>query len=44
MKKISIAGPLGVLSIFPAATTTEVEDVDSGPPGGVVDISGNGHH
>jgi hypothetical protein len=30
-----MAGHLGVLSVFPAAITTEVEDdVDGGPPGG----------
>jgi hypothetical protein len=34
MLKTSIAGPCGVLSRFPAATTTEVEDVDGEPPGG----------
>jgi hypothetical protein len=33
--------PLGVLSVFSAAATTEVEDVDGEPPGGVVNISSN---
>jgi hypothetical protein len=32
LKKTSTAGPLGVLSVFPATATTEVEDVDGGPP------------
>jgi hypothetical protein len=27
-----MAAPLGVLSVFPAVATTEVEDVDGGPP------------
>jgi hypothetical protein len=30
-----------VLSVFSAAATTEVEDVDGEPPGGVVGISSN---
>jgi hypothetical protein len=29
-----MAGPLGVLLIFSATATTEVEDVDGGPLGG----------
>jgi hypothetical protein len=29
-----MAGPLGVLVAGPAAATTDVEDVDGGPPGG----------
>jgi hypothetical protein len=40
----SIAGPLGVLSGFPAMATTKVEDVDDGPAGGAVERSGSGHH
>jgi hypothetical protein len=28
-----MAGPLGVLAASPAAATTEVEDIDGGPPG-----------
>jgi hypothetical protein len=32
---MSMAGPLGVLSVGSVATTTEVEDVDGGPPGGL---------
>jgi hypothetical protein len=28
-----MAGPLGVLSVFSAAATIEVEDIDGGPPG-----------
>jgi hypothetical protein len=28
-----MAGPWGLLSGFPAAATTDVEDVDGGPPG-----------
>jgi hypothetical protein len=31
-----MAGPQGVMSIFPTAATTEVEDVDGGDPGGDV--------
>jgi hypothetical protein len=34
LKKTWTAGLLGVLSIFPTAVTTEVEDVDGGPQGG----------
>jgi hypothetical protein len=30
----SMSGLLGVLAAGPAAATTEVEDVDGGPPGG----------
>jgi hypothetical protein len=45
LKKTLMAGPLGVLSVFPAAVTTEVEeDVDGGALGGVVGISGSDHH
>jgi hypothetical protein len=34
MKKTSMVGPLGVLSVFPTAATTEVEEeVDGGPSG-----------
>jgi hypothetical protein len=29
-----MAGPLGVLAVGSAAATTDVEDVDGGPPGG----------
>jgi hypothetical protein len=29
-----MAGPLGVLSVLPVVATTEVEDVNGGPPGG----------
>jgi hypothetical protein len=32
--KTSMAGPLRVLAAGPAAATTDVEDVDGGPPGG----------
>jgi hypothetical protein len=31
--KSSMVGPLGVLAADPAAATSEVEDVDGGPPG-----------
>jgi hypothetical protein len=34
MLKTSMACPLGVLMTGPAAATTDVEDVDGGPPGG----------
>jgi hypothetical protein len=34
----------GVLGVGPAAATTEVEDLDGGPTGGAVGISGSGHH
>jgi hypothetical protein len=34
-----MAGPLGVLAAGPAATTTDVEDVDGGPLGVAVGIS-----
>jgi hypothetical protein len=37
LKKMSMAGTLGVLSVFSTVTTTEVEDVDGGAPGSVVD-------
>jgi hypothetical protein len=33
-----------VLAACLAAATTEVEDVDGGPPRGAVGISGSGHH
>jgi hypothetical protein len=33
-RQTSTADPLGVLSGFPATVTTNVEDVDDGPPGG----------
>jgi hypothetical protein len=34
-----------MLSVFPVAATTEVEDdVNGGPPGGAVGISGSDHH
>jgi hypothetical protein len=39
-----MVGSLGVMSIFLAAATTEVEDVDGGRPRGAVGISGSGHH
>jgi hypothetical protein len=40
-----MVGPLGVLLVFPAAATTEVEeDVDGGPLGGAAIISGSSHH
>jgi hypothetical protein len=39
-----MAGPLGVLAAGPAATTTDVEDVDGGPLGVAVRISDSGHH
>jgi hypothetical protein len=42
--KTSMAGPLGVLVAGMAAATTEVEDVDGGPPGGAGGRSGSGHH
>jgi hypothetical protein len=35
-----MAGPLGVLSVFSIAVTTEVEeDIDGRPPGGAIGIS-----
>jgi hypothetical protein len=34
----------GVLSGFLAAATTDVEDIDGGPPGGASDRSGSSHH
>jgi hypothetical protein len=41
----SKAGPWWVLSVCPVAVTTKVEeDVDGGPPGGAIGISGSGHH
>jgi hypothetical protein len=40
-----MVGALGVLSVGPAATTTEVVgDVDGAPLGGVASGSGSGHH
>jgi hypothetical protein len=33
-RQTSMVGPLGVLVAGPAAATTDVEEVDSGPPGG----------
>jgi hypothetical protein len=39
-----MAGPLGVMFVFPAVATTKVEDIDGGSLGGVVGISGSGHH
>jgi hypothetical protein len=39
-----MVGPLGVLVSGPSATTTEVEDVYGGPPGGAAGISSSGHH
>jgi hypothetical protein len=39
-----MAAPRGVLAVGPAATTTDVEDVDGRPPVGAVEISGSGHH
>jgi hypothetical protein len=33
-----------VLAAGPAAATTKVEDVDGGPPGGAVGMSGSDHH
>jgi hypothetical protein len=39
-----MAGPLGVLSVGPAAATTEVEVVDGGPLGGAGGRSGSGYH
>jgi hypothetical protein len=37
-------GPLGVLPAGPAATTTDIGDVDGRSPGGAADRSGSGHH
>jgi hypothetical protein len=43
--KALMAGPLGVLSVGPAAATTKVVgDVDGGPPGGAAGGFGSGHH
>jgi hypothetical protein len=39
-----MAGPLGVLVAGPAAATTDAGDVDGGPLGVDVGISGSGHH
>jgi hypothetical protein len=39
-----MVGPLGVLAACPTAATTEVGDVDGGPPRGAAGISGSGHH
>jgi hypothetical protein len=36
--------PLGVLVAGPTAVTTEVGDVDGGPPGGAAGRSGIAHH
>jgi hypothetical protein len=33
-----------VLAACPTAVTTEVGDIDGGPPGGAVGISDSGHH
>jgi hypothetical protein len=44
MKKTLMVGPWGVLSVFSVAATTNVEDVDGGPPRGDVGIFGNSHH
>jgi hypothetical protein len=39
-----MAGPLGVLAAGLTVGTTDVEDVDDGPPRGAGDRSGSGHH
>jgi hypothetical protein len=39
-----MAGPLGLLWRFLAATTTDVEDIDGRPPGGAGGRSDIGHH
>jgi hypothetical protein len=40
-----MVGPLGVLSVGPAAVTTEVvADVDGKPLAGGAGVSGSGHH
>jgi hypothetical protein len=40
-----MVAPLGVLPVFLAVATTEVEeDVDGGPPGGAASIPGSSHH
>jgi hypothetical protein len=36
--------PWGLLAVGLAAATTEVRDVDGGPPEGAVSRSGGGHH
>jgi hypothetical protein len=44
MLEMWMTDPLGVLATGPATTTTEVEDVDGGSPGGAADRSGSDHH
>jgi hypothetical protein len=39
-----MVGPMGVLPVSLVPTTTEVGDVDGGPPGGAFGIFGSGHH
>jgi hypothetical protein len=42
--KTLMAGPLGDSVGRPTAATTEVEDVDGGPPGGCCRYTDIGHH
>jgi hypothetical protein len=39
-----MVGPLGVLPTCPTAVTTEVEDVNGGPPEGAGGRAGSTHH
>jgi hypothetical protein len=43
MGKTSLGAPWGVAG-GPTAVTTDVEDVDGGPPGGAGGRSDSGHH